>query len=68
MPVTAGRISPSAPSSSTMPMNRTVPWEKSSIQGRRDASFSFGWVAFWTPANANAAARTTWTIHSNTFM
>src|SRR5690606_10335354 len=68
MPVAAGRISPSAPSSSTMPMNRTVPGVKSSTHCSSGRSFCFGWVAFMTPAMPNAAASRIWTIHRNTCM
>src|SRR5688572_3349606 len=68
MPVAAGRIRPSPPASSATPISRTVPGEKSSTHGSFGASFSFGWVAFMTPAMTNAATRSAWTIQRNTFM
>lgn len=50
-----------------MPMKRTVPCEKSAVQGSRPADFSLGWTAFMTPAIANMAPSTACTTHKKTF-
>ena len=54
----AGRMSPTALASSTPPMRRTVPAEKSAVHGSLGSSLSLGWVDFTTSATANVAART----------
>src|SRR6202023_372092 len=68
IPVAAGRISPSAPSNSAPPMNRTVGVEKSSTHGRLVISRSRGIVDFITPAIKKNAASTPCRIHSPTFI
>src|SRR5260370_15382144 len=68
IPVTAGRISPIAPSISNTPIRRTPRGPTSLAHSMFSASFSNGRVTFIMPAIANARASKICTIQSAMFI
>ena len=66
--VIAGRINPTAPSTSSAPMDLIVFSEKSSTQASSSPSSSFDLANFIAPAMRNIKASTICRIHNTTFI